>query len=254
MTPPAETNCRDTSQTGQGQPNRNYYADDQMMPATRRRHDSRHFRNTVSEPQQWLEPAADRAGAVTQPQRQAAGRLAGHSAQRQAGQPGSPRQGGPSHDTQGGGTGVAHGGKHRGQKQHCCTAATGGDQLARIMHRSCDRNATAGARAASTAQMHPGAQARRERRVARHHQCQTPVPAETREVPPQTRAARHAVMAQHHPAQPARQGRHGSARVGQAARIGEQPKWRHANPAPRISRLDRPPPADKPAIHDPSCP
>ena len=80
------------------------------------------------------------------------------------------------------------------------------------------------ARPAPRAKMHPGPQCRRQPDIAGHHQGETARPADPRKLTPQRLAPRFAIMAQNHAGKPTRQPRRRRARIGEPARVGEQPK------------------------------
>ena len=100
--------------------------------------------------------------------------------------------------------------------------------------------AAADARPATCAQVHPRAERRRQPGIAGHHQGEATRPADPRQILSERRAARFAVMAQHHAGKSARQARRRRARIGQPARIGEQPERRKVGgAAPRAARAPR---------------
>ena len=175
-------------------------------------------------------PNRRRARAMAQP----AGGFAINSPKRRDRDRGRSRQLAPAHRAKRGLPRMARGREGRGQECQGGAVATRPPQLGRVMRRTRDQPPATAARTGPMAatQMHPRPKRRRQPRVARHHQRQPPLPANPRQIPPDRRSARMIVMPQHHARNPPRQQTRGGARIGQPARVGEQPQHRQPASAP----------------------
>lgn len=126
------------------------------------------------------------------------------------------------------GAGVAQGGKRRREEGQRGAGASRPPQIRKPVRRTGDQRAapTMRTRPATVSQMHAGAECGRQPGIAGDHQCQAAGAAEASQVAAEYPSAGFAIMPQDDPRQTTRQARHRGARVGDAARIGEQPEER----------------------------
>jgi len=169
----------------------------------------------------------DSAHATAYPPGQAPHRIARDPTQRRNGQTGPRGKAHPSADAERGRPRMAGGGEGRRKKRDGCPIAPRPAQVRQGMRRA-GRCAAASQdpRPAPTAQMHPGAQGRRQPHIARDHQRQPPITADAREVAADRGSFGMRVVPQHHPRDAAWQAGCGRSRIGQPVGVGEQPQHR----------------------------
>ena len=82
--------------------------------------------------------------------------------------------------------------------------------------------------------MHSSAKRRRQSGIPGHHQGKPASAADSRQIPSERLSAGFTVVPQHDTSQPDRQACRRRARVGQPARVGEQPQCRQASTAAAV--------------------
>ena len=175
------------------------------------------------------------------PVRHAARLLSVHAAQRQDHRPTvqpvvtrqPPRQRGPAHDTERRGAGVTPGRQCRRQEHRVRPGLPGlaqlGNRMGRTGHHCIGPTpplcraplGTMPARQTAPAQVHAGADRRRQPRVAGHHHRDCQPAAQPGQRPGPRGAVRRPVMAEHHAAQPPGQRRNRRSRIGKPRVVGE---------------------------------
>src|SRR4051794_18001937 len=123
--------------------------------------------------------------------------------------------------------GMARGWENRGEEGQQCAGPMGAPQVGKSVRRAGDQGSapTLMARPAATAQMHAGVECGGEPCVTCYHQCQAAGAADAGKIAAERGPTRITVVPQDNPGETARQPRDSRPRIGQAARIGEQPEW-----------------------------